>query len=338
MPNLLRQYRTRAKLSQRELARRTGISQPTIQRFEVESTAINKDFAAKFADYFSVKLETLFPVFSLTRADPKQAFARHPQAGEAQYASERVWCRFNLRGGLSRLYHLPAAYPDELELMLDGDRDSLRAQLGSDFYTLESDGLVAAIRASEIVSLVSYAKPAFTAPDHDDPVELITLYARGERDPDTYAIAPDTVDVSLPGARQGAQASAFQALWARLSRDDPKRDDAGLSVPLAGEEEARLTLVLRRLAVVEFPLLAMRPRLAEAQGDARADEAPHPFLDNGFGIDLNAFPETRRFLISQANRRRRLKDEGLPTDTAAEMREASELSQLVQAIREREPA
>lgn len=199
--NKIKQFRTRLKLSQRDLAERAGTSQQQIQRIEAGTISTSLDAARAISRALGKPFEVVFPeaakalvVFKddLERSgylDP-EAFEKVSQTGVE--ADLRIWYfKVHLQGvERFRIFRIDPATYRRLYLAVQSEGDLGGA--GMNFIVFDTPTHRVALNLAEMVTcqfLFEGFEPEEV--DEEEPEETVSIYPVGGGFPITFDVDPD---------------------------------------------------------------------------------------------------------------------------------------------------
>lgn len=243
--NHVRKYRTKAKLTQTQLAKLIGSSQQTVQRVEADAVTVRVELAIALANALKAPLKTLFPK------------VRKPEKiHEAQRRDEQIdysHCSHTLKimfcGGPVRFYSVDQATANRV-------RDCLFSE--KKFICFDTLTHAVAVHAPKLLWTNILFDPGQLPEqkDREDGPYRMDIYFDGSEDAHDFNINPDFGELDFEGDEGGSQ---LQFLM--LDFDGAEDNDVVRFLDGDGEE---VVFGTANLKAVEIPLAAVRPKLLKA--------------------------------------------------------------------------
>jgi DNA-binding XRE family transcriptional regulator len=269
--NRVKQFRTRHKLSQRELAAAVGTSQQQIQRIETGAVAARLDLAKKLSAALSEPLDTLFPgsgkvmqklqaEFRTSKYIPTKTYSELSDLGvEADAAN--WYLKILLRGHDEELlFEIPPAERRRLYSAVQRESDALS------FVAFDTETARIAINLGELVychflfdvGVISNAR------EDDEADSGVEIYFAGSAKRFDFTPEADQADPD-DEEDEGDFGNLFWSL-----EMSPERHDRYRFTDVDGED---VFVRAGDLALFKVPLWVVKPELLDSEADGDDDEA-----------------------------------------------------------------
>lgn len=255
--NHVRKYRTKAKLTQSQLAALIGSSQQTIQRIEADAVTVRVEVAIALAGALRASLKALFP--TIRKLDKIEAAQRRDERIDYSHCSHTL--KMTFKGGPTRFYLVDQATATRVRECLLSDKK---------FVCFDTAGHAVAVHAAKLLwTNILFDPGELPEPKgEEDNLYKLDMYFDGSDEAHDFEIDPDSDEIDFDGDEGQSQ---LQFMMMEL--DGAAEDEMVSFVDGDGEEVIFSTA---RLKALEIPLGAVRPKLLEAifEGIEEEDRAP----------------------------------------------------------------
>lgn len=266
MNNRIRKFREKKGLSQRELAEAMGTSQQQIQRFEVGTSPVKLDLAARLCDVLGAQMEELFPAMkkSLLQLRKRKDAVGQNELEKALLeggveADPAVWTlKVRLRGGTYHVYRISVADKNRLNRMLaDLSHDQIKG-----FFCFDSSDCAVAIN----LGLLSFCHVLFDPPGlsevgkkAEETFERVRVWLPSSTEPECFDVEPD-----YPEERDENELGPFGYFLIELDSYDAELEQFVSFIDVDGETAYFRT---QDIGIVEIDLTVLHPELNEEDED-----------------------------------------------------------------------